>query len=311
MKTVAVYHSSVPNLKNQEKIDLLLNYSAGVKACGDTVLDVNDYNYYPADVGVIQGWIGPDPNLKSPHLKLRWRVIQNQVAKKSHALSADSNLFLYVNKKNPLHYLRYSFDGIFPNTGIYCDSIIDPDRWKKISASLKLYLKDYRNNGNHILLLLQRNGGWSMDGLGVQDWANSVIQTIRMYTDRPIIIRGHPGDKASFEYLNPNNPQCKIKYSNTVTLSTNESLVEDLANCWAAINYNSSPAVGAAIEGIPIFVTDPERSQCKEIANTDLSKIENPTLHDRQQWVERLSMFHWNFEELASGECWSHMRKFI
>jgi hypothetical protein len=58
-------------------------------------------------------------------------------------------------------------------------------------------------------------------------------------------------------------------------------------------------------------VTDPARSQCKEIANTDLSQIETPQLLDRQQWVERLSMFHWNFSELRSGECWRHMREFI
>ena len=80
---------------------------------------------------------------------------------------------------------------------------------------------------------------------------------------------------------------------------------------WAVVNHNSSPAVGAAIEGYPIFVTDPARSQCREIANTDLSEIETPTLFDRQSWVERISMFHWNFEELKSGECWHHMRRYI
>jgi len=69
--------------------------------------------------------------------------------------------------------------------------------------------------------------------------------------------------------------------------------------------------VGAAIEGIPIFVMDSINSQCAEIANTDLSKIETPTMLDRQSWVERLGMFHWNFQELTSGECWQHIRKFI
>jgi len=77
------------------------------------------------------------------------------------------------------------------------------------------------------------------------------------------------------------------------------------------VNYNSSPVVGAAIEGIPIFVMDALNSQCKDIANTDLSRIENPQMPDRLRWIERLSMFHWNFDELTSGECWAHMRKFI
>jgi hypothetical protein len=69
--------------------------------------------------------------------------------------------------------------------------------------------------------------------------------------------------------------------------------------------------VGAAIEGYPIFVTDYTKSQCREIANTDLSQIETPFLFYRQNWVERISMFHWNFEELKSGECWQHMRQYI
>jgi hypothetical protein len=88
-------------------------------------------------------------------------------------------------------------------------------------------------------------------------------------------------------------------------------LLDDLKNCWAVVNHNSSPAVAAAIEGYPIFVTDISKSQCAEIANTDLTQIESPILPNRQQWVERISMFHWKFTELQNGSCWNHMRKFI
>ncbi len=311
MKTVAIYHKSVPNAKNQEKIDLLINFSQGVKAVGDNAVDVYDYKISPAHVGIIQGWIAPGNPAVSSHTMLRDNVIKQQIHSKNYVVAVDSNLFLYANTTNPLHYLRYSFNSIFPHRGIYCDTEIDPTRWQKIANNLGIRLKDYRTSGDHVLILMQRNGGWSMDGVDVQDWANSVIDTIRQHTDRPIVIRPHPGDKDSRNYLNPANPKCKIKFSKRVRLSSNVNLIDDLRNCWAAINYNSSPVVGAAIEGYPIFVSDPTRSQCKEIANIDLSKIENPNLPDRQQWVERLSMFHWNFDELKSGECWSHMRKFI
>ena len=310
MNSIAIYHSSVPNKKSQEKIDLLLNFSEGAKRCGELVFDYNDYNYRPADVAVIQGWVAPG-NPESKHLKLRNTVIQQQLKIKKYVVGVDSNLFLYANTENPKHYLRYSFNGIFPNTGIYCDTDVDPSRWKKISKDLNISLKDYRRTGEHILLCLQRNGGWSMDGFDVQDWANEVIEKIKSYTDRPIIVRPHPGDKDAMNYLNPRMTRCKIKFSKRVMLSYNNRLVDDLKNCWAAVNYNSSPVVGAAIEGVPIFVTDTARSQCAEIANTDLSQIENPQLFDRQSWVERLSMFHWNFDELKGGECWSHMKKFI
>ena len=310
MTSLAVYHNSVPNAKNQEKIDILKNFSTGITQTDDQKIDVLDHRYITSDVAVIQGWLGEGP-ATSPHLKLRKDVINNQLLLKKHIVVADSNLFLYSNTKNPLHYLRYSFNGVFPNTGIYCDTDIDPSRWQKISKNLNLNLKDYRTSGEHILICLQRNGGWSMGSVDIQDWVLQTISTLRKYTDRPIVIRPHPGDKTSKGIIQSGNPRCKIKFSKAVQLSVNESLIDDLKNCWAAVNYNSSPVVGAAIEGVPIFVCDPAKSQCKEIANTELSQIENPLMPDRQRWVERLSMFHWNFDELRSGECWQHMRKFI
>ena len=310
MTTVAVYHSSVPSTRNEEKIELLNNFSLGVRAVGDEILDVRGLEYVKADVGVIQGWLGSG-EISSRHLMLRNTVIQEQLASNKYVVSADSNLFLYANTSNPYHYLRYSFNGVFPNTGIYCDYPANPQRWKSISSKLGISVKDYRTNGSHILILLQRNGGWSMGTFDVQDWAVDTIEMIRRHTDRPIVVRAHPGDKSTRKMLGRQSPECKIKFSKRVVLSTNESLLDDLKDCWAAVNHNSSPVVGAAIEGVPIFVTDPVRSQCKEIANTDLTKIDNPELHDRQAWLERISMFHWNFEEVKSGQCWRHMRQYI
>jgi hypothetical protein len=254
----------------------------------------------PCDVALIQGFVH-EHGKDSPHLRLRRAAIDLQKRNKKRSLIVDSNLFLYSNKENPLHYLRYSFDGVFPTTGFYFDTEIDPSRWQQISRNLNLSLKDYRSQGEHILICLQRNGGWSMAGLDVQDWAVNIINTLRQYTDRPIVIRAHPGDKSSREYLDPRSPKCKIKFSKTVRLSSNADLVDDLRNCWAAINYNSSPVVGAAIEGVPIFVMDPVNSQCAEIANTDLAQIENPLRPDRTQWIEQLAHTEWTIPEIESG----------
>jgi len=309
---VVVYHNTVPNNKNIEKIQVLKNFSKGISKCGDTVLDDFTNEYKMSDVGVLQGWVTQDVK-NSPHLILRNQIINDQLKMKKNVVAIDSNLFLFANPTNtPNHYLRYSFNGIFPNTGIYCDDNPDPSRWNKIKKNCNLEIKDYRKNGNHILMCLQRNGGWSMAGLDVQDWALQTIQKIRQFSDRPIIIRSHPGDKKSKNYLNPKNKDFKLKNLNNIFFSVEGStLQEDLKNCWCVINHNSSPSVGSALEGYPIFVTDPAKSQCSEIANLDLSLIENPKMPDRTKWVERISMFHWSFEELRSGECWAHMRKYI
>jgi len=310
MTSIAVYHKTVPNKKNQEKIDILRFFAEGSRAVGDDVYDVNDYTYQKTDVAIIQGWVAPG-QITTPHGDLRKRVIDRQLSRFKYVVGVDSNLFLYSNTENPLHYLRYSFNGVFPNTGIYCDNAPDPARWRQISSDLNISLKDYRTKGNHILLCMQRNGGWSMNGVDAQEWANRTIAEIRKYSTRPIVIRLHPGDKETKRIFKAGPPLCKVKLDYSVMLSQNEHLVDDLKNCWAAVNHNSSPVVGAAIEGYPIFVTDPTNSQCKDIANTDLSQIENPLMPDRQQWIERLSMFHWKFDELRSGATWAHMKQFI
>jgi hypothetical protein len=305
---IAVYHRSVPNAKNQEKIDVLRYFAQGVQQTGDQLIDVEDYSYHASQIGVIQGWIGPAKATGS-HQQLRNTVIENQIKHSRYVVAIDSNLFLYATPGNPDHYLRYSFNGVFPNTGIYCDTAVDSARWQKISSKLNIGLKDYRTHGDHILLCLQRNGGWSMGNYDILEWAANVILELRTYTDRPIVIRPHPGDKSARTHIGDFNADGLLK---NVTLSQPDtSLIDDLKNCWAVVNHNSSPVVGAAIEGYPIFVTDHAKSQCREIANTDLSTIETPILFDRQSWVERISMFHWNFDELRSGECWQHMRRYI
>lgn len=309
-KTLAVYHNSVPNNKNPEKVDVLRHFSQGVRAVGDTVIDIQDKGYPEADVAVIQGWVTEEVG-RRPHLELRNRVIRDQLKRGRHVVGIDSNLFLYADKENPHHYLRYSFDSVFPDQGIYCDTDPDPVRWQKISRDHGISLRDYRSSGNHILLCLQRNGGWSMGGFDVVDWAMINIALLRKYTDRSIRIRAHPGDKNRQQHCAQILQNCTQRKISGIEISREELLTRDLKHCWAVVNHNSSPVVGAAIEGYPIFVTDPAKSQCRDIANTNFAAIENPGLPDRQRWVERISMFHWKFDELRSGEAWSHMRQWI
>lgn len=305
MKVVA-YQACLPKRNNKpEKVDALKNFCQGVAALGDQAILHNDMSIVDCDVAVILGWVHADSK-NSPHLNFRRRIIKEQESWGRKVLVIDSSLFLYKDTSNPHHYLRYSFNGVFPNTGIYCDDQPNPKRWESISNTLKINLKPYRDNGSHILICLQRNGGWSMDGVDVVAWLDKTIQQLRSVSDRAIVVRPHPGDAQSKNYL---DAFLKTR-PHRVTISTSTDLADDLRGCWAVVNHNSSPAVASAIEGYPIFVTDPARSQCQEIANTDLNLIETPALIDRQPWVERISMFHWNFRELKTGQCWDHMRKY-
>lgn len=306
MFRAVAYYGGIPSRNNNPEKPLILdNFLAGVKASGDEAIAHRSMNPIPCDVALIQGFVH-EHGKTAPHLMLRQQAVEMQKKSGKRSLIVDSNLFLYADKGNTNHYLRYSFDGVFPTTGFYFDKEVDPSRWQKISSRLGINLKPWRQEGNHILVCLQRNGGWSMRGVGVQQWLDETIVKIRQYSrKRPIVIRLHPGDKKMPRLI-------RINHKN-VTLSTNQNIISDLQGAWATVVYNSSPSVASVIEGIPAFLTDPhpEYSQSHNVSNLDLSNLENPILPQRQEWVEKLSMCHWNFEELKSGEAWQFFRRFI
>ena len=300
---VAYYGGIPPHNNNLEKPMILDNFLTGVRNSGDTAIAQTAMQVVPnADVALIQGFVH-EHGKTAPHLVLRRNAVEQQINNSKKALIVDSNLFLAYDSGNVNRYLRYSFNGVFPTTGFYFDTDVDPNRWTKISSKLGIQMKPWRTSGNHILVCLQRNGGWSMRGYNSVQWANDTIATLREITDRPIIVRGHPGDKKTRYF-----PQHK-----DVFLSSNPSILQDLQGAWATVLYNSSPSVVSAIEGVPVFLTDPqpEHSQSHEVSNTKIKRINDPKLFDREDWVQKLAMCHWNFEELASGEAWRHFRRYL
>ena len=300
---VAYYGGIPPHNNNLEKPMILDNFLTGVRNSGDTAIAQTSMQVVPdADVALIQGYVH-EHGKTAPHLVLRRNAVEQQINNGKKALIVDSNLFLAYDNGNVNRYLRYSFNGVFPTTGFYFDTDIDPNRWSKVSSKLGIQMKPWRTSGNHILVCLQRNGGWSMRGYNSVQWANDTIATLRQLTDRPIIVRGHPGDKKTRYF-----PQHK-----DVFLTSNPSILQDLQGAWATVLYNSSPSVVSAIEGVPVFLTDPqpEHSQSHEVSNTKIKRINDPKLFDREDWVQKLAMCHWNFEELASGEAWRHFRRYL
>ena len=307
MKKVRIFYAGIPAKNtNLEKARVLDNFFLGVRDKTDAK-QILTPNWEPCDLAVMQGWVHKNSG-KTPHLMFRKEIIDRQKSIGAQTLAIDSNLFLYKDPTNKKTYLRFSLNDVFPITGNYFTDEIDPSRWQQIKNDIGIDVKPWRETGNHILICLQRNGGWSMGGLDVMLWLHQTIKRIRQYSDRLIVVRGHPGDKSTKNYLHLNIPN--------VTISKNSSISSDLQNAWATITYNSSPGVASAIEGVPIFVTDPNPkiSQAYDVCNTDLSLIENPILHSdntRQQWLEKISMSHFNFADLATGKAWEIIGKYV
>ena len=191
--SVASYLMGIPpGNKNPEKPKIIVNFIEGVWTAGDKGEIVCDYDPIDADVAVVQGFVHPGSK-QGQHLTLRKQVFEKQQRDNKRSIIVDSNLFLYADKGNSQQFLRFSYDGVFPNTGEYCNQNPDPARWDLISKRIGIKLKPYRKTGDNILICCQRDGGWSMGGEALMPWLVRAIQKIRKHSDRRIIVRFHPG----------------------------------------------------------------------------------------------------------------------
>lgn len=139
---------------------------------------------------------------------------------------------------------------------------------------LDIELKPWRKDGEHILVLPQRSIG--EPGVAMpRNWTTQVINRLKKLTDRPIIVRQHPGtDK-----------------SRPVEL--------DLENAWASVVWASGAGVKSIIAGVPVFY-----DFGKWIGSSAAScvwDIENPYLGDRLNMLHRLSWAQWTIDEIKKG----------
>ncbi len=293
-----------PGNKNPEKPKIIVNFIEGVWAAGDKGEIVCDYNPIDTDVAVVQGFVHPGSK-QGLHLTLRKQVFEKQKAAGKRSIIVDSNLFLYADKGNTNQFLRYSYDGVFPSTGEYCNADPDPTRWDLISSKLGITLKPLRKSGRDILICCQRDGGWSMSGEELLPWLVKTIQQVRKHSDRRIIVRFHPGDK---NILNHKRMIARYRLPNVI-VSHADNILQDFQQSHCVINLNSSPTVAAAIEGVPTIVLDPLRSQASDVSHHDISQIENLQEFDREVWIRKMAMMHWSLSELKDGTAWRHLRK--
>lgn len=301
---VAVYLSGIPTKsRNSQKKDLLTKFAQGVAAKQDQVILVDDNRIVNCDVAVIQGFVHSDSK-QAPHLMIRKRAIDFQNKNNKHALIIDSNLYQFLNPEDKNRYLRYSIGGIFANDAWYFDQDRDLTRWDKIKSSYGFTEIDW-HTGRDILVCLQRHGGWSMNSRSVSDWAIQTINEIREYTQRPIVVRGHPGDIPTLQKFDI-GPWTNIRKQRPDQFP----LLDQLKQTHATVTYNSSPGVASIFAGVPTFVTDPipSRSQCYPICNTNLKYIEKPEFFDREDFYQKIAQCHWSLDEVESGDAWEFMR---
>jgi hypothetical protein len=295
---VVVYLSSLPKIADRNrKVQVLQAFAKGVEAQGATVLVQTEYQVVDCKLAVILGWVGT--KISGPHIQLRKDVIARQQQTGGHVMPVDSSCFKFADPES--YFLRYSLDGVFYNTNNYANHNSTDAKWQQIKHTLRIDMKPWRSMGNHIVVCLQRDGGWSMKGTDMAAWTDSTVRQLRELTNRPILIRPHPSYPIDVTEL------LRLR---RVTMSTDTTLQQDLYNAWASVFYNSSSSVAAVLAGIPVFADD-EDCVAWKIANHDLAQIESPLMPNREQWLSDLAAAHWNDGEARRGIIYKHFLPYL
>lgn len=146
----------------------------------------------------------------------------------------------------------------------------EEDRWSQLGINVKPWRKD----GEHILVLPQRSIG--EPGVAMpRNWIESVTRRLKRITDRPIVVRKHPGKNVKRE------------------------LELDLHNAWCSCVWASGAGIKSIVAGIPVYY-DFANWVGGPAASKDWN-IEEPFLGDRGPMLHRLAWAQWRWEEIQSG----------
>ena len=307
MVDVVVYISSVANpQKHSRKIQCLESFAEGVRAVGHTVKVEWEYRYTPSKLAVILGWA--TTNTGGRNITLRKQIIPEQRRLGFQTMCIDASCWKYLDDHGS--YLRYSLNGPFYDRAEYANRNSDATKWIEISNTLGVQLKPAKANpAGHILICMQRDGGFAMKSLDPNSWLQQKIKEIRSVTARPIWVRPHPGqyDMKDFQQWSDRKHQ---KQNVMVLEPTQSRLIDNLQGAHSAVFFNSSASVAAACEGIPIFADD---SSCVAwaVANQDISKIESPETFSREQWIYDLAAAHWSDADARAGRIYQKFLPYL
>lgn len=297
---VGVFYNSFRNpAKFPNKVMLMDNFRAGVLACGDEVVEYHNSELpnEPLAAGFVLGY-----TLEN---NFRKKIITSLEKQNTPRVFVDSNVLHYARPEHEWH--RYSVNGVYPTSGVYLFGNLDPDKWNRYSTWHGVHAQPWRTTGKHVMIFCQRPHGWNMMGTDQEAWLDSIIAQIRTHSQRPIMVRMHPGDGTRFDAIQ----RLQKKYGRTISISQHASIREALVNCWCTVGYNSTPNVVANIEGVPGWVQDPDNSWAADVAFQDLAQLENPPLPDRSNWLNKIANIHWSNQEVKSGKLWSAIRQYI
>lgn len=187
---------------------------------------------------------------------------------------------------------KIGLNGINRNNYCYPETF-DNSRPNKFN----LNLKEWNSNGEFILICLQQSESLQWKTQPATDvWLHNTIEKIQSVSKRPILVRPHPRSKISNIERNFKNVyrQDPKRLENTY-----DSFDLKFDNIYATVNWNSNPGVNSVINGIQSIV-GPD-SLAVDVAETELSNIENLKFPNRLDWLIKISHTEFTLDEIAKG----------
>ena len=153
------------------------------------------------------------------------------------------------------------------------------DRWKKFNISLQT-----RKYGSKIIIAAPDEKPCKFYKIDQQQWITETVETIKKYTDRPILVRERPANRTIRIHSDPL-----------------QKILQD--DVHALVTFNSVAAVESVMLGVPAFTLAPANA-ASPVACQDLSQIENPYWADRDKlysWACHLAYGQFHNNELLDG----------
>ena len=169
------------------------------------------------------------------------------------------------------------------------NSNLDPNRPNILGVNLRPVVEKRRDE---ILICTQHERSLQWEGMPpMKYWCEQIINTIKLKSSRKIIVRPHPRSPLVVQMAGVVTERPR-RVPNTY------DDFDIFYNYHCIINYNSGPAVQAAINGTPIYC---DSSSLAGELSIKLEDIENPVLPNREEWFLKLCHTEWTVEEIRQG----------
>lgn len=179
----------------------------------------------------------------------------------------------------------------------FCNKNSPSDRWKKHFDDGRLL--EY-SDGEYVLIPLQIKGDQSLNYIWSELTYQYICETIRKFTDLPIMIRDHP--------TRPGTQPKVTGIENVKYLDVDTPIEQAISKAKVVVTINSNAGVDAVVAGKPVISLDPG-SMVWDISEHTFDNINTPKFNDRTQWCNDIAYAQWHPSELKSGEAWDHIKE--